>query len=352
MASALAPHMSARDCLLKFALVFGSLFSYSVVCFAAIRPSFSAQNAAWQATEIVLVDPAEDGSVRVIESIEGHLRRGDFIELPPIVLEEYDDKDLLQQVKQERAFPSIVFLTKAPSGKWAWAVKFGGIRSSAVWINGEQALCFQQFMNPGPSELGQCRMTAPQVRQTIETVLRTKKRLADINSTKKGKPRAEALREFIESETRNYLAKKEALEGLGKCGVPGLSTIREMLDSPRFVPESDALITAYVEAGGSAVGKDLESRFQNEILFWRQAGPKLRAGWWNSETTPDSPLRNHYVRTLEIARALRRIRYSSAIPSLIELRDFWRSLPQLNDPSGLNQMADECDAYARELGRY
>ena len=34
---------------------------------------------------------------------------------------------------------------------------------------------------------------------------------------------------------------------------------------------------------------------------------------------------------------------------MAELRDFWLSLPQLNDPSGLNQMAKECDHLVKHL---
>lgn len=33
----------------------------------------------------------------------------------------------------------------------------------------------------------------------------------------------------------------------------------------------------------------------------------------------------------------------------MHLRDFSRSLPQLNDPSGLNQIAEECDKLIGQL---
>ena len=40
---------------------------------------------------------------------------------------------------------------------------------------------------------------------------------------------------------------------------------------------------------------------------------------------------------------MKEIRYHDAESIVAELRDFWRSLPQLED-SGLDQMSKECDS--------
>jgi hypothetical protein len=46
---------------------------------------------------------------------------------------------------------------------------------------------------------------------------------------------------------------------------------------------------------------------------------------------------------------LEQVGYPGALDTAIRLRDFWRSLPQLNDPSGLDQMTDECDKLITQL---
>jgi hypothetical protein len=56
-----------------------------------------------------------------------------------------------------------------------------------------------------------------------------------------------------------------------------------------------------------------------------------------------------YDETIELVRALDHERYSPATRTAAELRDFWLSLPQLNDPSGLDQMVEECDLLVRHL---
>jgi hypothetical protein len=46
---------------------------------------------------------------------------------------------------------------------------------------------------------------------------------------------------------------------------------------------------------------------------------------------------------------LEQTHYVAALNRATRLRDFSRSLPQLNDPSGLNHMAEECDKLIDQL---
>jgi hypothetical protein len=55
------------------------------------------------------------------------------------------------------------------------------------------------------------------------------------------------------------------------------------------------------------------------------------------------------MRTYQLIVALELTHYSGALNTAIQLRDFWRSLPQLDDPSGLNQIAEECDKLIGQL---
>ncbi|HLY61459.1 MAG TPA: hypothetical protein VKV95_11990, partial [Terriglobia bacterium] len=82
---------------------------------------------------------------------------------------------------------------------------------------------------------------------------------------------------------------------------------------------------------------------------WQATGPKLQQGWWNQDAKPDAPLRLRYGQTIQLIRGLRRTHYMPSLTTVIQLRDLWRSLPQLNDPSGLNQLATECDSLISHL---
>ena len=156
-----------------------------------------------------------------------------------------------------------------------------------------------------------------------------------------GHARALRLEPFVKSKM--FPARRQALEELGKCGPSAVGTIGEMLDDPAFLKASE-LVDAMVKAGGKAVGDELNRRFERDVAFWERTGPSLRQGWWNEDPTPNSPLRNRYGQTYRLVVGLEKIHYAGALNTAIELRDLWRSLPQLNDPSGLNQMAQACEA--------
>ena len=60
----------------------------------------------------------------------------------------------------------------------------------------------------------------------------------------------------------------------------------------------------------------------------------------------------HFLMTSALCLQLKRtkvILLTYVLVLMAELRDFWLSLPQLNDPSGLNQMAKECDHLVKHL---
>ena len=122
-----------------------------------------------------------------------------------------------------------------------------------------------------------------------------------------------------------------------------------MLDDPVFADEASELVNALVKAGGEAVGAELHSRLRQELAFWKSTGPCLSQGWWNADARPHAPLRERYSETYELILGLEQTHYSASLNTAEQLRDFWRSLPQLNDPSGLNHMAEECDKLISRL---
>ena len=139
------------------------------------------------------------------------------------------------------------------------------------------------------------------------------------------------------------------MEELGKAGSSAVGPIGEMLDDPAFAEQAPELVDAMVKAGGKDVGAELNRRLEQDVAFWMRTGPSLSPGWWNEDPMPSSPLRNRYGQTYRLVYGLDQTGYPGALNTAIRLRDFWRSLPQLDDPSGLSQMAVECEKLIAHL---
>jgi len=360
----------------SLSLILLTVFLRSV--FPAIRPSFSLDYSAWHATHIVLVEVLqEDGVFAVVESWKGELRPGEYINIPElgpvpgaIQISLYpretdffvsDESGVSEQIpRQHVGSRMVLFLirgdgSEAPSSsaktnsieKWRPADSYDNMKASTVWIDGQQVYSFEQMINPGPSRLSVLGQSLQQMKERVTEINRIRLELAEVVRIENGADRAEALKPYVRSKV--YEAQLLALKELGKCGPSAVTTIRGMLDDPAFADETAGVIKAFVEAGGEAVGEELSSRLQKDLGFWQATAPSLSQGWWNQDPTPHAPLRERYSHTLELIRALGRTHYTPALIIGERLGDFWRSLPQLNDPSGLDQIAKECDELVDHL---
>jgi len=346
--------------------------------YASFRPSFDLDYCSWHATDIVLVATMPADSVfEVVESWKGDLRAGDLVTVPElrpaasaVPIPRYpehadflnaDANEVRTQIpKQEVGSRMVLFLKRrrlsqtSPPGaspvahsQWQPSDPLGDMKASVIWIDSGKLYRFQQEVNPGPSILVPGDLSEATLRERVVEVDRIQQQLAAALNVQDGQARAELLKPCVRSAV--FPAQRLALEELGKCGPLALATIRGMLDEPAFADEAADLIKAYVEAGGEMVGKELNVRLQRELEFWRATGPSLSEGWWNQDPTPHAPLRERYSQTLQLIRGLTHTHYDVALSTVKQLRDLWRSYPQLNDPSGLNQMAEECDRLIEHL---
>jgi hypothetical protein len=281
-----------------------------IPAFGSFQPSFGLDYCSWNATHIVLAEVTpQDGSFKVIESWKGSLNAGDHV-----------------SVSQLEPGPHAIPI--------------------ALYSN-QSRYVFTQWMNPGPSLLSKWDKSLAAVHARVAEIIQMQKALNDSVRLQDKSERAERLKPYVHSDA--FPAREFALEQLGKCGPSGLATIRTMLDNPEYALEADDLIKAYSEAGGELAGEELSNRLEKELAFWQATGPKLQQGWWNQDAKPDAPLRLRYGQTIQLIRGLQRTHYMPSLTTAIQLRDFWRSLPQLNDPSGLNQLATECDSLISHL---
>jgi len=335
--------------------------------FAGIRPSFSLDYSSWNATHIVLVTTTpKDGVFAVAESWKGDLTVGERIVVPELrpnqdalLASQYPDpwsKGLWRgasgQLPREPVGSRMVLFLKGDAGaqtatqakdnrdlrKWKPSDLMDTMKSSVIWIDGDHLYCFEQIINPGPSILSESQYSEGDVRSRVAEIKSVQEEMLTAIAAQDGAERAERLKPFVRSNI--FLARMLALRELGKSGPAAVRTILGMLDDPEYSDEGSELVKALVEAGGKSVAGELNRRLQRELSFWIATAPSLTKGWWNQDPTPHAPLCERYTKTFQLVFGLEQVHARGSLDTVRQLRDFWRSLPQLAE---ISQLPEECD---------
>ncbi len=366
---------------LRVASVLPLLLLLCPASFASFRPSFILDFDAWSATHIALVVTTSiDGTFTVLESWKGDLQRGERLNIPEL---RPTDKaplfsDYLRQLAAEpypllhgteeipRNLPGcrmVLFLKSSSQtipnnptqraeninghGAWIAASNFGKMKVSAVWLDGNHVYSFGQINNPGPSILHRMLLPFVEFKDRVTGVARLREQMTAYLLEPDVTARAELLKPYVHSGIEP--ARREALEQLDKSGPAAVPTVLSMIDDPAYADEVSELIKILATAGGESVAGELTYRLQRELAFWKATAPTLPQNWWNLDAGPHSPLRDQYGATIELVRGLSHTHYRPAIATAKDLSKLWRSLPQLNAPGGLDQMAGECDNLVQHL---
>ena len=345
---------------------------------AGIRPSFQLEDNAWNATHIVVATEGKtiDGIFRVLESWKGDLNPGDTIKIPELASFKAASSRTVSDPWRTRTNQGLVvtgdrmvlFLEKDSSDsvsegahngfsspakmQWKSPSFFHDMSVSVVWIEQGKVYGFVQVMNPGPSLLvflGQSEDELKNREQEIKDVRDSLLQTAAISDPAR---RAEALASYVHHSLRE--ARAAAFEALIRTGKPALPVLRRMLADDSLLNIHDQLIDVLAEVGKGDVGPDLTAVVERGLEFWRLTGPGLKKGWWNGkgfDSWEDAvPLRDRYMEVYRALLALRKRPYRESEKVVTQFRDFWRSLPQLEE-IGLNQMTQACDDLLRELDR-
>jgi len=82
-------------------------------------------------------------------------------------------------------------------------------------------------------------------------------------------------------------------------------------------------------------------------------GKRLRTtGWWNQLNEPETYiLLDRYGKVYQALCSLKEMRFAGCRKPVSELRDLWRSFPQMQmeDSSGVDHMSQVCDEILRDL---
>ena len=131
-----------------------------------------------------------------------------------------------------------------------------------------------------------------------------------------------------------------------------MPVLHRMLSDNSLFKLHGEVVKSLAKAGGNLVAEELTQLVRDEMSFWKATAPKLKRGWWNQLEQPErETLRDRYSIVYEGLLALKELTYPGCKEAVTEFRDFWRSLPQLEDDRGLDQMSRECDEILRKLSK-
>jgi hypothetical protein len=358
-----------------------------LACFEAhgeIRPSFELEACAWAATDIVIASEGDhiDGQLQVQKVLAGALKKGDALEIPELAeFRTGEKRTVLPQWYQDTGgdAPRVLtgqtlslFLKRGgPEGQtWSPAASFGGMDVSILWLEEDAAYGFTQVINPGPAVLTRQEVSCEELEETVLEIVKNRMAVAACEAMEDPAARAKAAMVLVGST--DYRAQNNGFRVLGGCGQEALPHLRALLadgnrthfyrtavTAPARAEGTAALgqlqqlrsgVTAFVHAGGPAVVPELTAMVEAELAFWKTTAPTLQLQWWNNmDDKRLGALRERYGFVLTILHSLKELRSPDCRPAVTAFRDYWRSLPQLEDQSGLDQMSQACDAVLTAL---
>jgi hypothetical protein len=345
--------------------VCGSVLLLVLLCvsntFGGIRPSFSLDYCSWNATHIVVATEGDeiDGNLTVLESLKGDLNYSETVFIQELAAFKSESLRQVKEWNSEKPSTSksvsggklILFLKKNPNSKELWqsADLLGDFTVSVVWIENTETFAFIQTVNPGSSILVEYGQTETGIRNRIYEITGLENSLDSVLKIEDKTKRAEQLERFANSDF--FPAREKAFEEFEKCGKSALPVLRKMLKDESLLKIHGDVIKTLRVVGGREVGNELTEIVKQEMNFWKETAPKLEVGWWNQINEPQTEtLRNRYSKVLEAIYQLKELKFKNCRKIVTQFRNFWRSLPQLEDQSGLDQMSEECDKLLWEIG--
>jgi hypothetical protein len=373
--NALRYTLSVNKRLIAWAAVMATLtMAASSPVRAGIRPSFSLEAASWKATDIVLVTEGDkiDGNFTVLDSWKGNLLPGDSVSIPGMAVyapessRKVFDWSLSAKTPLVPESRMILFLKRAKPGTQWLPADGGGLlftmpvedarpsdepnsspwSFSTIWLNNGNVYEWVQVQNPGPSRFVQVGNGEASLEDRIVKICKTRDQLDAALKVSNGKARVSALAALVPSDL--YLASSSAVDELARCGPDAAPELSKLFHDPAYDNRSDQIVPALGAAGGSAEGSVFTKYIEDDLVYWKQEGPLLPIGWWQINGYKNESLtytlRHRFGKLDSTIRELGKLKYKPSRSAISDLRDFWRSMPQLNDKSGLNGLITDCDS--------
>ena len=294
---------------------------------AEILPTFNPTCCARRATDIIVVNTqsAEKGTFQVVDVWKGSISRNNTITVP----------DLREITKGKM----VLFLSRDEEQRQIdkWRPAGYDMRTSVVWISGDEFTSIQQPRRPGPTHVMKLSYmsTVSQLRKHVQMVLDSDRLLQEAKEAKLPKQKVALCSRIIDG---HYLNKDEALAILGKCGKPAVSVLREYVNGMPASHERARAIPAFAEAGGRPVLTELTKMLKDELAYWKETAPTLKKGWW-SGTGGVAWVR--HSRVAHLAVVFRRNPFPPAKSTLVSLRDLFRSTPAVENDQRIGSVSEQ-----------
>ena len=345
-------------------------------CIARVSETFYVESNTWDASQIVAVlETGNPGEFRVIETWKGDLKPQETIRVPEMATFQkeslrrvftFDQKKGFQPTGQKLSTHRLILFLKKPqsnaaspqsTGKKNYlsfqdfvpVADDGGMKVSFAWVSSSEVFAFSQIYIPGSGALMRLGQSEKQLNELVASILKEQRQLTATTAIADKVERARSLVPLLFSEYG--MARDGALDELAKCGREGLPIYREVLNDPMSLHFHDDMVKMMADSAGVEVGPELYSRLQEEVAYWRKRAPNLKMGWWSDTELPDrKSLQDHYMVVFGIFQAFEKIRYQPCVPAVKEFLALWRSSPNLDDKSGLDQIIDEGVRLLKGLG--
>jgi hypothetical protein len=308
---------------------------------------------AWPASNIVLAkETSQPGRFEVLDSWKGSLTHGSIIDVPDMVPLQSVATHLLPNQKDNKLQgSSIVFFLREQLPSQAdhrrWIPASSDMKTSVAWQRNSSMFCFLPDQELIDLQLTDCRMTWAEMWLAVCGVTQEQSLLESIREIPDKRTRAEEFVPFLLSKYR--VARSFVFQQLEDCGQAGVPTVVAVLHDLALLDWHGDAIKVFVDIEGEKAGPELTILLDSDVRFWTAVGPTLETGWWNQDVTPEAPLRLRYSRTIDLIRALDKVRFTGARKSVTALRDVWQSIPPLAAQGGNRQMTEECNSLLNRL---
>lgn len=287
-----------------------------------IKPSFSADQVAWRASEILVVDEGEvlDGKVLVTESLRGRIPVGTELEVPALAAYAEEEKRTTLGLFEDKLVISrrkpVLFLMDGPLGRrivdqgralvqsaggargvqrfeedmaplrldvgegrehyWPCDL-FGAWATSIAWIEGEELFANVQLMNPGPAKVSAQEGGSAGLRNLVRSYdsvhAGVQRALTEVDPAL----RARALGEGLRGDGDNYWLRVDLTAALVLCGEAAVPVLEPLLEDTRMVA---SVSHALADIGGDEAKRALVDALESEVRWWRNPGlaPEPDAG--------------------------------------------------------------------------
>ena len=335
-----------------------------------------------QATHVVLATEGDavDGVLDVVECWKGDLKPGDVLEIPELAQFATPESRKIERganySKQKIVTGKrmILFLIKAqvwgdskkdkvktkwlpvntfdtlhvPAGVYDLPQALLDMRISVAWIEDGTICAFFAETEYRKQVLSASLITPEFIKKKTDDWVTMQYTLRDISAIPDPAERVKKAIQFAKMNPNEFPV--DAIEIVAGSGELALPSLQQMYEDPSFEMIRPQLIGDIGDVAGASAGAVLTGYIEKELAYWREIAPGLEVGWRKMGRHSDD-LKRLLGRELALYEGVQKVgalRYPGCKASVMALRDFWISFPQLNDDKGV---CERCDYVINELGR-